>query len=217
MRRYAQMWRISDDIWDLWHSEVAYPQGLGDQFANIEKWVGVGRRGAWPDADMLPLGYLGPGPGWGKARQTRLTQAEQRTLMTLWCIFPSPLMLGGDLTRADAWTESLLTNREVLDVDQRSTATRVVLSNPQTMVIVAEAEGKPGGQTDRHYVAVFNRGETRQILDFSWDDLKIPPHTYSLRDLWQNYSLGQADGLFVTLGPHASALFAVHAEPDTKP
>jgi len=213
MRRYAQMWRISDDIWDLWHSNVTYPQGLGDQFANIEKWTGVGRPGAWPDADMLPLGYLGPGPGWGKARQTRLTQAEQRTLMTLWCIFPSPLMLGGDLTRADAWTESLLTNREVLDVDQHSTGTRVVLSNPETMVIVAQAEGK----TYRHYVAVFNRSETRQVFDFSWDDLKIPPHTYSLRDLWQNYSLGQADGLFVALGPHASGLFAVTAEADTKP
>ena len=122
-------------------------------------------------------------------------------------------MLGGDLTRADAWTESLLTNREVLDVDQHSTGTRVVLSNPETMVIVAQAEGK----TDRHYVAVFNRSETRQVFDFSWDDLKIPPHTYSLRDLWQNYSLGQADGLFVALGPHASGLFAVTAEADTKP
>lgn len=213
MRRYAQMWRISDDIWDLWHSDVAYPQGLGDQFANIEKWTGIGRRGAWPDADMLPLGYLGPGPGWGKPRQTRLTSDEQRTLMTLWCIFPSPLMLGGDLTRSDAWTTSLLTNREVLDVDQHSIGNRVAVSKPNIVVLVADIAGK----TDRHYVTVFNRSENRQVMDFSWDDLKIPPHTYSVRNLWEHNNLGDADALFVTLAPHASALFAVDAEVASKP
>src|SRR5258707_3618699 len=68
MRKYSQMWRISDDIWDLWHSTVAYPQGLGDQFANVAKWAPLSRAGAWPDADMLPLGHLGPAPGWGQAR-----------------------------------------------------------------------------------------------------------------------------------------------------
>ena len=94
MRKYAQMWRISDDIWDIWHSTVPYPQGLGDQFANVAKWVGKSQPGHWPDADMLPLGYLEPAPGWGKARETRLTHDEQRTFMTLWVMFPSPLMVG---------------------------------------------------------------------------------------------------------------------------
>ena len=56
MRKYAQMWRISNDIWDLWHSTVEYPQGLGDQFANVAKWAGEAQPGHWPDADMLPLG-----------------------------------------------------------------------------------------------------------------------------------------------------------------
>ena len=68
MRKYAQMWRISNDIWDLWHSTVDYPQGLGDQFANVAKWAGKAQPGHWPDADMLPLGYLGPAPGWGQPR-----------------------------------------------------------------------------------------------------------------------------------------------------
>src|SRR6185437_9144081 len=63
MHKFAQMWRISDDIWDLWHSNVPYPQGLGDQFANVAKWAGLAEPGHWPDADMLPLGYLGPAPG----------------------------------------------------------------------------------------------------------------------------------------------------------
>ena len=70
MRKYAQMWRISNDIWDLWHSTVDYPQGLGDQFANVAKWAGKAQPGHWPDADMLPLGYLGPAPGWGQPRYT---------------------------------------------------------------------------------------------------------------------------------------------------
>src|SRR5579862_3761009 len=77
MGRYAQMWRISDDIWDLWHSTVAYPQGLGDQFQNVLKWAGKSQPGRWPDADMLPLGYLGPAPGWGKPRQSQLSHDEQ--------------------------------------------------------------------------------------------------------------------------------------------
>ena len=80
MRKYAQMWRISNDIWDLWHSTVEYPQGLGDQFANVENWAGKSQPGHWPDADMLPLGYLGPAPGWGKPRYTQLTHDEQRRL-----------------------------------------------------------------------------------------------------------------------------------------
>ena len=83
MRKYAQMWRISNDIWDLWHSTVDYPQGLGDQFANVAKWAGKAQPGHWPDADMLPLGYLGPAPGWGQPRYTRLTHDEQRTFLTL--------------------------------------------------------------------------------------------------------------------------------------
>jgi alpha-galactosidase len=87
MRKYANLWRISDDVWDLWHSTVAYPQGLGDQFPRVAKWAGMSRADGWPDADMLPLGYLGPAPGWGKARVSRLTHDEQRTLVTLWSIF----------------------------------------------------------------------------------------------------------------------------------
>ena len=97
MRESANLWRISDDVWDLWHSTVEYPQGLGDQFPRIAKWAGMAQPGGWPDADMLPVGYLGPAPGWGKARQTRLTHGEQRTLLTLWSIFRSPLMIGANL------------------------------------------------------------------------------------------------------------------------
>ena len=64
MRQYADMWRISDDVWDLWQSTVAFPQGLGDQFPRAAQWAPLSQPGRWPDADMLPFGYLGPAPGW---------------------------------------------------------------------------------------------------------------------------------------------------------
>src|SRR5262252_2604659 len=153
LRQYAQMWRISDDVWDLWHSDVDYPQGLGDQFANILKWEGLAQPGHWPDADMLPLGYLGPAPGWGKPRQSQLTRDEQRTLITLWAIFPAPLMVGGDLNATDEWTTSLLTNPEVIQVDQHSTGNRPVVVTDKTVIWVAKSEDKKF-----HYVAAFNRG-----------------------------------------------------------
>ena len=185
MRQYAQMWRISDDIWDLWHSTVAYPQGLGDQFANVAKWAGKAVPGHWPDADMLPLGYLGPAPGWGQPRYTRLTHDEQRTFVTLWCIFPSPLMVGGDLPKADAWTTSLLTNPEVIAVDQHSTGNHPVISTDKTVVWVAES-GKAGGQ----YLAIFNLDDASQNVQYSWKDLGLPDGKHKVRDLWERKESG---------------------------
>jgi alpha-galactosidase len=205
MSQYAQMWRISDDIWDLWHSTAQYPQGLGDQFANVEKWAGIGRPGHWPDADMLPLGFLGPAPGWGQARGTRLTHDEQRTLISLWCIFPSPLMVGGDLTKADDWTISLLTNREVLDVDQQSTGNRVAFSNQEITIWAADSVSDPG----KHYLAVFNRGETNQTVHRSWRDLKFGEGSYKLRDLWEHKDLGAADSLSAIVPSHGVAFYAL--------
>jgi hypothetical protein len=125
MRAHAQMWRISNDTWDLWHSSEIYPQGVVDQFRRAEAWAALSEPGHWPDADMLPLGYLGPAPGWGKARQTQLTHDEQKTLLTLWAMMRSPMMMGGDLPHSDAWTTSLLTNRDAFEVDQHSIGNHV--------------------------------------------------------------------------------------------
>ncbi|HEU5400943.1 MAG TPA: glycoside hydrolase family 27 protein [Terriglobales bacterium] len=204
MRKYAQMWRISDDIWDLWHSNVPYPQGLGDQFANVAKWEGLAEPGHWPDADMLPLGYLGPAPGWGQARGTRLSHDEQRTFMTLWCIFRSPLMVGGRLPSANAWTVSLLTNREVLDVDQHSTDSRPVVSTDKVVVWRAKS---PRG----YYVAVFNVSPETQRVSYNWSELGLQGANYRLRDLWEHKDLGNAVSLSVELSSHASILYSVTA------
>jgi alpha-galactosidase len=197
MRQYANAWRISDDVWDLWHSTVPYPQGLGDQFPRIAQWSGMAQPGGWPDADMLPLGYLGPAPGWGKARETRLTHDEQRTLVTLWSMFRSPLMIGANLTRSDAWTTSLLTNPEVIAVDQHSRDNRPAISTASTVT------------GDDRYIAVFNLQDYEQKVRYAWKDLGLPDAQYQLRDLWEHRDAGSVEGLSVTLGSHGCVLYRV--------
>jgi hypothetical protein len=202
MRKYAQMWRISDDVWDEWHSDVEYPQGLGDQFARAAKWAPFTEPGHWPDADMLPLGYLGPSPGWGKARQTRLSPAEQRTMMTLWSIFRSPLMMGGDLPHNDGATAALLTNDEVLEVDQHSTGGHAVIQSPVASVWTAKAsDGKS------RYIAIFNTSNQAQELHYTWEQLGLTPDGYLLRDLWEHSESRAANGVSVHLAPHACVLY----------
>jgi alpha-galactosidase len=202
MRKYAELWRISDDIWDLWHSDVSYPQGLGDQFTRVASWAPLVEPGHWPDADMLPLGYLGPAPGWGQARQTRFTHDEQKTLMTLWSIFRSPLMVGANLTSSDAWTTSLLTNAEIIAVDQHSADNRPAITTKTTVVWSARSESG-----DDRYVAVFNLQDAEQKIHYAWKDLGLTAAKYSLRDLWEHKELGAADSLSVTLPPHGCVLY----------
>ncbi len=206
MRKYAQMWRISDDIWDEWHSDVEYPQGLGDQFRRVAEWASITQPGHWPDADMLPLGYLGPAPGWGKARQTRLSPAEQRTMVTLWSIFRSPLMMGGDLPHNDPATTALLTNDEVLAVDQHSNGGRAVVQSPDATVWTAVPENGKG-----RYVAIFNTSEHPEDLNYTWKQLGLPSGTYILRDLWEHSDGRPVDALSVHLASHACALYRATA------
>ena len=204
VERYATMWRISNDIWDIWHNTEFYPQGLNDQFAHVAAWASAPRNGHYPDADMLPLGYLGPAPGWGVPRETRLTHDEQKTFLTLWGIFRSPLMMGGDLPHTDAWTTSLLTNREFLDVDQHARDPKVAVSSDKEVVWTSIPEGGAG-----HYVAVFNRSEQQQTLRYTWIQLGFPEGAYQIRDLWEHKGLGSAKEISVSLAPHASVLYRV--------
>jgi hypothetical protein len=207
MQRLATQWRISNDIWDIWHSTVFYPQGLNDQFVNVAAWASDPRKGHYPDADMLPLGYLGPAPGWGIPRETRLTHDEQRTFLTLWGIFRSPLMMGGDLPHNDEWTTSVLTNREFLEVDQHSRDTKVVINSQDEVVWSSKPEDGNG-----NYLAIFNRKEEPTILHFTWSQLGLPEGEYQLRDLWDRRDLGAAKEITVTLAPHASVLYRVRPE-----
>ena len=110
VEKYAQMWRISDDVWDIWNDpaipEGGFPQSVRRQFTTLANWMQYQLPGHWPDADMLPIGYLGPRPGWGQPRSSRLNHDETRTMLTLWAIARSPMVLGSNLLQLDSFTET---------------------------------------------------------------------------------------------------------------
>ena len=182
--KYAQMWRISDDFWDDWKL-------LRAQFDFTRDWAPfVGKNGTWPDADMLPLGRLKVTDKEGGGTPTKFTADEQQTVMTLWGIFRSPLIFGGDLPNNDAATSALITNEEVIEVNQHSSGGQQVLERGDIRAWTADGV-EPGAR----YVAVFNLGESMQKVDLSWNDLGLGPQAGALRDLWQHKDLGAADGI----------------------
>lgn len=105
LKKYANMWRITDDFWDEWRL-------LKAMFERCEVWESHTGDGNWPDCDMLPVGKIGY--GFNAERKTRFSKAEQETMMSLWCLFRSPLMIGGNLPDLDNWTLDLLCNKKVL-------------------------------------------------------------------------------------------------------
>ena len=138
----ANLWRVSNDFWDSWHA-------LNEQFARLNNWTPYRAPGHWPDADMLPLGNV---RAWQtQDNWTHFTHDEQFTLMTLWCIARSPLILGGNLPKNDEFTFALLTNDELLAVNQKSANNRQ-LSNTNNMV--AWIADVPGSKDK--YIALFN-------------------------------------------------------------
>ena len=148
---YANMWRITDDFWDDWNL-------LKQMFERCEHWQNHVGQGNYPDCDMLPVGMLGK--GFGEERQTRFTRDEQITMMSLWCIFRSPLMIGAELTRLDEWTKTLLTNPDVLDL-LSDDCKAIQLARDEKHCIWHSSNQKSG----THYLAVFNLlEEEREIV-----------------------------------------------------
>jgi hypothetical protein len=123
-------------------------------------------------------------------------------LMTLWAIFPSPLMVGGELPKADAWTLSLLTNPEVIAVDQHSTGNHPVIRTKNTVVWLAQARSGDG-----QYLAVFNLTESRADVRFEWKELGLAGTSYERRDLWEHKDLGSAGAFTAALPPHGCMLY----------
>ncbi len=197
LRANAQMWRIEDDLWDNWKSVKA-------MYFRAESWAPLVVKGHWPDADMLPLGHIGLRAERGEDRLSQLSHDEQITLMTLWSIFRSPLMMGGDLPTLDPFTRSLLTNADVLAVDQQSTGNKMAYRQGDIRVWTASA----GGDTNKSYVAVFNLGDTPSTVHLKWDEVGIHPAPGSVRELWTGHAAAPG-ALDATLAPHASVLYAL--------
>jgi alpha-galactosidase len=196
--KYAQMWRISDDFSDDWKL-------LRRQFDYTRDWAPfVGKNETWPDADMLPLGKLRVTEKEGGGTPTKFTLDEQQTVMTLWSIFRSPLIFGGDLPSNDAATTALITNEEVLQVDQNSHGGHQVLDRGNIRAWVSE-----GARPGERYVAIFNLGDADENINLRWQDLGIESRPTRVRDLWQQRVLDSNDGLYLRLRPHACILYGL--------
>jgi alpha-galactosidase len=142
IQTHANLWRISNDFWDDWRALYA-------QFARLDRWSPFRGPGHWPDADMLPLGNVRAWQTTGN--WTHFTKDEQFTLMTLWCIARSPLIMGGNMPKNDEFTLALLTNDEVLAVNQNSANNRPLFSTNNAVAWVADVPGS----RDK-YLALFN-------------------------------------------------------------
>lgn len=192
----ANMWRITDDFWDRW--ELLY-----QMFERCEKWFPFPGPGHWPDCDMLPLGRIGIRSVDGD-RWTRFTRDEQITMMTLWTIFRSPLMLGGELRDNDRWTLYLLTNEEVLQVHKNSSNNRPLYRDGYWSSWIADdAEGNI-------YLAVFNLSEVLLTFPITVEWLGLSDKL-KVRNLWRRTELGSLhDNIMITIPPHGAALLKIY-------
>ncbi|MGH7869014.1 MAG: alpha-galactosidase, partial [Candidatus Dormibacteraceae bacterium] len=194
--RWSQLWRISNDVWDNW-------KAVRQQFDYCRDWARYAGPGHWPDADMLPLGRLCVRGFKDVPRLSRLTHDEQITLMTLWSIFRSPLMMDGDLPTSDQFTLSLLTNPEVIAVDQASTGDHELFRDGDKIAwISSTADGLA------RYVALFNIGDQPAEVSVSSKQIGLDPTHCTVRNLWQRKGLGGFKGNFsVRLNPHGAGLY----------
>jgi len=206
---YSQMWRIANDIWDGWTFPGPFPKGLLSAFDNLAKWSQYAKPGNWPDADMLPWGSLRPHPGWGPPRQSRLTQDEQRTQFTLWSIARSPLILGANLTQLDGFTRSLITNREVIALNQKGASSHEVpLASDQAAQLRAWS-AETGGSHAKRYIAVFNLTDAPLQKDLDWKVLLGSQASHAYYDVWNRKQVASAQALHVDIPPHGCALLRV--------
>src|SRR6185369_5290431 len=156
--------------------------------------------------DMLPLGRIGIRAERGKDRQTRFTRDEQITMMSLWLIFRSPLMFGGDLPGNDAWTNSLITNKEALLVNKNSFNNRELFNRGDKIAWVADIP-----KSKEKYVAFFNTNDTGpEEIKVGCLEIGLKSANCQVRDLWSAKDLGLFKNQFsAEINSHGAGLFLV--------
>ena len=196
---YANLWRVSGDFWDNWKS-------LDHEFALGARWHDFVGPGHWPDADMLPVGHLSvSNRSVGPDRYTQFTRDEQLTHLSLWSLLPSPLMVGANLPDNDNWTTALLTNPEVIAVNQDALGQPAQrLTN--VLVGVEIWTKKLAGKSLA--VGIFNRGNAAVPVNLVWHDLGLRAKP-AVRDVWLRQDLGRQTNFITELPPHGCALLRV--------
>ncbi len=202
LSKNANMWRMTGDFWDDWGK-------LHDMFDRCKEWQGYVKSGNWPDCDMLPLGRLAKNaPCHGAAnRFTKFTKPEQITMMTLWGIFRSPLMFGGNMPENDDWTLSLLTNEEFLKMHRASHGAYEYLRNEKKGrgTVVWVSNGK-----NCKYAALFNTDDKERSVSADLSEILMPGTAYKAYDIWEKSDAGEFAGkLKARVSPHGVRLFKI--------
>lgn len=193
LEKYANMWRITDDFWDNWDL-------LKNMFERCEVWQNHVSTGCYPDCDMIPVGFLGK--GFGEERYTNFTTDEQITLMTLWCIFRSPLMIGAELTKLDEDTLKILTNDEVLHLIKNSHGAIQIERDDKHAIWLSK-----DNDDNSFYLALFNLSEESQTLKVSLKEIGIDSKV-SVRDLWKHEDLTSVEyEIVVDIPSHGALLY----------
>lgn len=202
LAKNANMWRITGDFWDQWDK-------LHDMFDRCYLWQDKVKKGNYPDCDMLPLGRLSKngichGP---QNRMTQFTKPEQITMISLWGIFKSPLIMGGNMPENDDWTLSLLTNSEYMKMHRESTNAHQYLRNEKNGrgEIIWTSNGKKC-----KYAALFNTDNKAKKLLLNLADILMPDEKYEIYDIWANKSLGCFKNTFkAEIEPHGAGLYKI--------
>ena len=198
LSKNANMWRISGDFWDRWDK-------LLNMFSLCEKWYPYVKDGSFPDCDILPLGKLCiDGSYMGDmGRDSGFTKEEQKTMMTLWAVFRSPLFFGGELRLTDNYTLSLVTNPEVINVNQNSEKPLFVYNKGGIAVWQTKIENCTA-------VAVFNLSNEEKHYKLSFLNLGIE-NVRAVRDLWARKDIPKCENdVAVSLKPHSSEFFEIY-------
>lgn len=194
-KQTSNMWRITDDFWDSW------PQ-LYEMFDRAREWCIHAGNGCWPDADMLPIGPIKQ--DYDPALRTEFTQDEQITMMSLWSIFRSPLIIGGEMTGFDDFTMGLITNEDILKMHRNARHSHPVWQRDidGTEHILWTAVSSEGGQ----YAVIFNTGDQDSSIRIPLQDLEIY-HPVHSTELWSGQTSEIAETINVSLKKHGAAVF----------
>lgn len=181
----ANMWRMVDDVWDIWR-DIPHLMKVS------EDWYPYIAPGTWPDCDMIPLGRISIRGERGEDRMTRLTKDEQYTLMSFFTIFRSPLMFGGDLPSNDPFTLSLLTNKEVLKMHREGTDVRQLYQEDGKVAVTSK-----NSQNSDIYLALFNISddESPQSVSVDLSDIDIDGEC-TVIDMWSGETIGKFSETF---------------------
>jgi alpha-galactosidase len=207
----ANMWRISDDEWDVWEPTKGkpWPQTVKEQFPRLAAWAKYAKPGNWPDADMLAIGELRPHPGWGDPRNSRLDTVERRSLLSLWSMARSPLILGSNLTLLDDEMLSLLTNRDLIEIDQQGSGGYEVSQKGD--LVVWRSHLSQG----REALAVFNLSDKEVTVKSSYAELdkSLGDKPWRAHNVWKPRDVEDkeeaATGMDVKLPEHGCRLLVL--------